>query len=548
MKKFGNRLAWVRGLMVLGFALTTLGAMAQFSKKEQAPPAPVPVPVPNIPIQVDERLFSLQRTLVIPMRKTIGTGKCKGTVGPVWVTNEGLVVEGSLENPQGCSFKSLVLHVARSNYPLIGVNGAFEKSGRSGNYLFRQTPGLLFFGMGSALDATSFSSPWGVWENGCDISTSCYSDSAIVDAAKSEAMAQQERAASDRKQQEAEALRQRAEACVNALVPNPNPLPNETTQFYGECETGKGKSGLTMWLQSGVPFQVGCLRDGKYQDVEQCTAYFPLLPAYCKTSNYQGQCKNGEPEGVGFMLSGDRGDQQSWNGQFRQGAGHGYVSYVHNTRTCGFFGDCDGGVNQYSAWYVSGKEALRCEGGPQGCQKAWAAEPIYKNARVAADALRCDEALALDRKAQAMDAQVHNQSDKDNGARVNYADCNREAQFARARNAKDPQAIYLAASRYESDGERGRAKTLYRLIVDKFETSPIALKAADRLTRLADVEAVETSNSNATYQVQRSHEETRQSNYQQCINEYSACQSRCDNLGTSSSRSSCRSGCTSCIR
>ena len=147
-----------------------------------------------------------------------------------------------------------------------------------------------------------------------------------------------------------------------------------------------------------------------------------------------------------------------------------------------------------------------------------------------------------------MDGQVHSETSQKYGERISYSSCRSEAAFARARNAKDPQAIYLAASRYESDGERGRAKTLYRLIVDKFETSPIALKAADRLTRLADVEAVETSNSNAAYQVQRSHEETRQSNYQQCINEYSACQSRCDSLGSSSSRSSCRSGCAPCSR
>lgn len=542
MKKNWIKLAWGRGFIVLGLALTTLGAAAQFSKKEQAPP---PAPVPNIPVQVDERLFSQQRTLVVPSRKTIGAGGCKGTVGPVWATDEGVVVEAALETPRGCSFKSLVLHVARHNYLLTGVDGAFEKSGRSGNYLFRQTPGLLYFGTDSLLDAASFSSPWGVWEHECR-DANCYSDSAIVDAAKSEAKAQQDRAAAERERRELEVMRRAVAGCINAVVPNPNPLPNETTQFYGECASGQALGGLTMWLQSGVPFGVSCLRDGKYQDMEQCTSYFPLLPTYCKTSNYQGQCKNGAPEGVGFMQSGGIGDRQSWNGQFRQGAGHGYVRYVHNTRSCGFFGGCDGSVNEYNAWYEAGKEVLRCEGGPQGCQKALAAEPVYKNARAAADALRCDEALALDRKAQAMDAQVHSQSDRDNGARVDYAYCSREAQFARARNAKDPQAMYLAASRYESDGERSRAKTLYRLIVDKFETSPIALKAADRLTRLADVEAVETSNSNAAYQVQRSQDDARKSNYQQCMNEYSACQSRCDSLGSSSSRSSCRSGCALC--
>lgn len=530
--------------MALSLVFSTFGAAAQFSKKEQAPP---PAPVPNIPVQVDERLFALQRTLVVPMRKTVGAGTCKGTVGPVWTTDEGVVVESTLENPKACSFKSLILHVARRNYLLTNVDGAFEKSGRSGNYLFRQMPGLLFFSTDSVLDAASFSSPWGVWEHECRDS-SCYSDSAIVDAAKSEAKLQQDRAAAEKERLDAQALRQRAAVCVSALVPNPSPLPNETTQFYGECEAGKGKAGLTMWLQSGVPFSVSCLRDGKYQDMEQCATYFPLLPAYCKTSNYQGQCKNGVPDGVGFMSRGESGDRQSWNGQFRQGAGHGYVRYVHNTRSCGFFGGCDGSINEYNAWFEGGQQVLRCEGGPQGCQKALAAEPVYQNARAAADGLRCDEAQALDRKAQAMDGQAHSDTSRQNGERISYSSCRSEAQFARARNAKDPQAIYLAASRYESDGERGRAKSLYRLIVDKFETSPIALKAADRLTRLADVEAVETSNSNAAYQVQRSQEDARQSNYQQCINEYSACQSRCDSLGSSSSRSSCRSGCVLCNR
>lgn len=529
-----------------------LTAHAQFSKKEPSAAPAAPPPPPNIPVQVDERLFSKPRTLVVAERKTIGGGGCKGTVGPVWATDEGVVVESSLENPRACSFKSLTLHVSRRNYLLSGVDGAFEKSGRNGNYVFRQMPGLLYFSTGTALDAADFAAPWGVWEHACR-DAGCYSDAAIMEAAKTEAKAQQERATAEKERQEVLALRQRTEGCVTAKVPNPSPLPNETTAFYGECDAGQAKNGLTLWLQSGVPFGVSCLRDGKYQPagketVAQCAAYFPLLPGYCKTTNYQGQCKSGTPEGVGVMTSGDTGDRKAWTGQFHQGAAHGYIRFLHDSRSCSFFGSCDGGVDAYNAWYEASNQVLRCEGGPQGCQKALTAEPVYKNARAAADALRCDEALALDRKAQAMDAQEHNPSAKDNGERIDYAYCTREAQFARARNAKDPQAIYLAASRYESDGERGRAKTLYRIIVDKFESSPIALKAADRLTRLADVEAVESSNANAAYQVQRSHEESRQSNYQQCMNENSACQSRCDSLSSSSSRSSCRSGCALCNR
>lgn len=532
---------WAKWACCLGLSLLTAAAWAQFEKKSQsAPPpaAPAPAAVAWLPVVENEQIFkNLGEKLTSNVFK-LGRGGCKGTQGPVWAANGGVVVQIGWERLGGCSFQNLLLHTAGKNYDMTEVDGSFQKTAK-GYYRLARDAGLVYFKTAKPLSAAEVDANFGLWENLCT-DENCFTDVSVVEPAKAQM-----------KVQETEALRQRAAACVNAVVPNPNPQPNETTQFYGECESGKGKSGLTVWLQANEPYELSCLIDGKYTErgrpeVDQCARYFPLLPRYCKVASYVGQCQSGVPDGVGIMVDGE--GRKSWNGQFRKGTSAGHTWFVHNTRSCGWFGGCEGDVTSYSAWFDAGKEVLRCGGGPQGCQKALAAEPVYKNARAAADALRCDEALALDRKAQAMDAQVHSQSDRDNGARVDYAYCSREAQFARARNAKDPQAIYLAASRYESDGERSRAKTLYRLIVDKFETSPIALKAADRLTRLADVEAVESSNSNAAYQVQRSQEEARQSNYQQCINEYSACQSRCDSLGSSSSRSSCRSGCALCSR
>jgi hypothetical protein len=538
--------------MALGLALTTLGATAQFSKKEQTPP---PAPVPNTPVQVNERLFSKPRMLLLSTRKEQGGGVCAGTVGPVWGTDEGVVIEMALNSAERCSFKSLTLHVGGSNYLLSGVDGGFEIRGRSGNYALRQSSGLLYFSLGKVPDVSSFSGAWGVWEHACG-DASCFTDATIVEAARTLEKTQQERAAAEKERQEAQVLQQRTAGCIAAAVPNPNPLRNETTRFYGDCAGGKAQNGIVMWLQTGQAFGLSCMKSGEYVPSykvaldEMCTKFLKLLPSYCGADNYQGQCREGKPEGVGILSSSEKVSlgsttYRAQTGQFRSGKPEGYGS-MEAIFGCGFLG-CTGGTEGFTGFYENGALKMRCEGGPEGCASALIAEPIYKNARAAADAFRCDEAEALDRKAQAMDGQTHSESSQRNGERISYSSCRSEAGFARSRNSKDPQAIYLAASRYESDGERSRAKTLYRLIVDKFETSPMAIKAADRLTRLADVEAVESSNSNAAYQVQRSQEDARKSNYEQCMNAYSACRSRCDSL-PSSSRYSCNSGCTACSR
>lgn len=54
--------------------------------------------------------------------------------------------------------------------------------------------------------------------------------------------------------------------------------------------------------------------------------------------------------------------------------------------------------------------------------------------------------------------------------------------------------MYLAAVKYEADKERSKAKRLYLTIMDRFPQDDLALKAGDRITALADVEAVESSN------------------------------------------------------
>lgn len=367
----GSKIHWAKWACCCGLSLLATGPWAQFEKKSQSAPPSAPAPAQAVvawqSVVENEQIFKNLGEKLSANVFRLGGGGCKGTQGPVWAANGGVVVQISWEKLGGCSFQNLLLHTAGKNYDMTEVDGSFQKTAK-GAYRLAKDSGLVFFKTAKPLTPAEVDAHFGLWENLCT-GGNCFTDESVVELAKAQV-----------KVQEAQALQQRAAGCVNAVVPNPNPLPNETTQFYGECEAGKGKGGLTLWLQSGIPFSVSCLRDGKYQDMEQCASYFPLLPGYCKTSNYQGQCKNGVPDGVGFMSNGDIGDRKSWNGQFRQGAGHGYVRYVHNTRSCGFFGGCDGGVDEYNAWYEGGSQVLRCEGGPQGCQKALAAEPIYKSA------------------------------------------------------------------------------------------------------------------------------------------------------------------------
>jgi hypothetical protein len=92
---------------------------------------------------------------------------------------------------------------------------------------------------------------------------------------------------------------------------------------------------------------------------------------------------------------------------------------------------------------------------------------------------------------------------------------------------------YLAASKAEDQGNRNKALTLYRLVVERHGNSQEALMASQRLGRIRDVEAVERSNSDALHQSQRNQ-------YDQCIRQQMACFNRCNH------NAQCSTGCPSC--
>ncbi len=84
---------------------------------------------------------------------------------------------------------------------------------------------------------------------------------------------------------------------------------------------------------------------------------------------------------------------------------------------------------------------------------------------------------------------------EDERPHFNFESCQAERKFEAVKKTRDPQALYLSAVRYESEGERSKAKTIYLLIMERFSTGPMAIKSADRLAALTDVQAIESSNS-----------------------------------------------------
>ena len=56
-----------------------------------------------------------------------------------------------------------------------------------------------------------------------------------------------------------------------------------------------------------------------------------------------------------------------------------------------------------------------------------------------------------------------------------------QARFDAAMGAKDPQAMYLAAGKYEREGDSYSARKVYEQIIDRFPSSPFAAKANDQL-------------------------------------------------------------------
>lgn len=79
---------------------------------------------------------------------------------------------------------------------------------------------------------------------------------------------------------------------------------------------------------------------------------------------------------------------------------------------------------------------------------------------------------------------------KDSGE---YDACSFESLAAKG-TARD---MFLSAVKFQTNGDRGRAKTLYLAIIDRFKEDDLAIKAGERLAGMSDVEAKEASDRSA---------------------------------------------------
>ncbi len=334
-------------------------------------------------------------------------------------------------------------------------------------------------------------------------------------------------------------------------------------QGYGEEKPKNGAAKRGIWVADKL--ERACTSDNACAEWK---AEFTMPITNCKVNDvdinqeYRGECRNGLAHGKGRAKGRD-----VYFGEFKDGNTHGRGTYtwatgdsyegdwVNGQRVHGKYQDKRGiyegdflnyerhgfGVYKYNCncgflscntctdkgWWQNGKLARSCDS-KDACEKLNRLEPQIRKAE---KEFRCEEAKKLNQELEAVNASA-----------FYFDSCVSERRFNALVRSNDPQEMYLAAGRYESDGDRSRAKTIYRSIVDRFAKNPIAIKATDRLTRLADVESVESvgaANREAVNSVNRR-------NAEQCQNNRNACFSGCQVYKDYSQRSSCQNGCPLC--
>lgn len=345
---------------------------------------------------------------------------------------------------------------------------------------------------------------------------------------------------------------------------------NGKPQGYGVVTFRNGNMQAGIWRAGRLILQCRSLAD----DCAKLSAEFATQPIDCKVNDvdinedYRGECLNGLAHGKGSATGRDY-----YVGEFNGGNKHGYGIYTWDSggryvgnylndqqsgkgsyidqskRTDGVFqnGKLNGfGTHKYDCncsgwscntctdrgWWQMGKLVRNCSS-EDSCEKQNRLEASIRKAEME---FRCEDARQLNQELEAI-----------NSSLFQYDSCSRDRKFSNLLKSTSPQEMYLAAGLYESNGERSQAKTIYRKIVDRFPKNQIAIKAADRLTRLADVEVVEATGQRAAQASQESRDASdslRKANYMQCMNKRMACTNLCSGI----SRGSCESNCPVCTQ
>jgi hypothetical protein len=127
-----------------------------------------------------------------------------------------------------------------------------------------------------------------------------------------------------------------------------------------------------------------------------------------------------------------------------------------------------------------------CQSRVEARDKAAERAKLVAEHKAALERLDCSAARTLDEKLALGDARA-------------LAACSLEA-VLKSGSARD---LYLSAAKHDADRDRGPAKRLYRAIVDRFPDDELALKAAERMTAIADQEAADAQPRNRLPRGQR---------------------------------------------
>jgi len=313
------------------------------------------------------------------------------------------------------------------------------------------------------------------------------------------------------------------ESCKNSSVPNPNPLRDETTEFFGECQEMRAITGLIIWKQKNTPFDLSCIEDGKHVPLKEilntgfrngklkCLESISALPMGCFKDGYRGQCNAaGEPDGVGFKYTSTSAgirieDHNIYAGMFKEGVASGFGTNYHIGR-CGMLG-CTGAEIYETGYFLSDAKQFDCRNGLLGCLE----EKKRRSAALAAE------------NAQRLKA---------------------EKEFASLLKSKNPQTMYLAAGSYGRNGDGYKAKQVYEAIISRFPSSSWAVKANDQLNDTKRSNDAESASSQRQYDAQRSNQEAASKSRIECSIRISHCEDSCRPL-SGSSKSACWSSCKS---
>ncbi len=206
--------------------------------------------------------------------RKFGTNTCTTTLRSIGV--RGNEVRLSVARPEACGFEKLDLIVGVNRYPLQALDSGFIAKGR--NYVWDKNVNSadLLFTLNEPLTERATLGTFGIVEPNCG-GEACLTD---IKSGK-------------------------GELCSGAVIPNPYPIDNESTEYYGTCNAGnRAHNGIVIWKYNGTAYDISCLKDGSFPQVvgefDSCAKYWQYVPNYCKIDTYDGQCVNGVPDGVGY--------------------------------------------------------------------------------------------------------------------------------------------------------------------------------------------------------------------------------------------------------